>query len=120
MVVVVLGAGAAYNIYMSPEGSHLGKRVSKERAAERDWRLVDLPDLEREYEGVLAHERMLNERLRKGNEHTLQTAHPDLKKAGAELGAEVARELQRVLERKAELAGRIKTAGGNPPEHTIQ
>lgn len=118
--IIVLGTHVAYNGDMSPEGFNPGMSAREGRIAERQYQTVELPDLQREYEAVLAREQMLNGRLQKGNEQALQAEHPDLKKVGAELGAEIARELQRVLERKAELEKRITEAGGNPSERTIQ
>ncbi|MHB8710070.1 MAG: hypothetical protein ACYC6X_00770 [Minisyncoccota bacterium] len=104
---------------MSPEGFN-GMSAAKGKVVETDFQLVELPDLQRVYEGVVARETMLNDRLRENNEEALHASDSDRKKENTMRGVEIARELQEINQKKAELEKRIREAGGTPGDHTTQ
>ena len=120
MAPVARRACASYNVRMSHEGfDFIGESAAKGRAIENDFRM-DLEDLGRKYHAVQERISGLQERLEEGNKHTLEVEHPAIKKIGLELGGQIASELQKLIDEKGRLEKRIKDAGGNPRDYTVQ
>lgn len=98
-------------------------RASKAIAFEREdyySRGTTLEDLSKEHREVQAKIAELEATLGKGNELAANERNPKLRELSIELGREITHKLEPLREKKEDLEKKIRNAGGNVSDYTVQ